>query len=75
MGREADLAPGTGREGGTEGFCPWPESCGAARWDLCIRSERVGEGWKLFSGEGSVALWLVGNEEGNREEADAEGYV
>lgn len=74
MGREAELALETGGEGGG-GFCPWPESCGDALWDRCSRSERTGEGWKLFSGEESVALWLVGNADGNIEEADAEGYV
>lgn len=75
MGREAELALETGGEVGAEGFCPWPESCADALWDLCSRSERTGEGWKLFSGEESVALWLVGNAAGDIEEADAEGYV
>lgn len=64
-----------GGEGGTEGFCPWPDSCGVVFWDLFIRFERAGEGWKHFSGAESVALWLVGNTGGNVEKANVEGYV
>lgn len=76
MGREAELALETRGEGGAGGFCPWPDSCGEAFLDLFMRFERAGEGWKDFSGEESVALWLVGGDrEDNVEEADLEGCV
>lgn len=71
MGREAELAVETE----AEGFCPWPESCADALWDLFIRCERAGEGQRHFSGEESAALWLVGNAEDKGEEADVEGYM
>lgn len=71
LGREAELALETGVERGVERFCPWPPSCGAALLDLFIRFERAGEGWKHFSGEESMALWLVGGDrEDNAEETD-----
>lgn len=75
MGGEAEPALETGGKGGAVGFCPWPDIWGGAFWDLLIRFERAGEGWKHFSGEESVALWLVGNVEDNVEEADSEGCV
>lgn len=75
MGREAELALETEAEVGAAGVCPWPDSCADAFWDLFIRVERAGEEQKHFSGEDSVALWLVGNAEDNGEEADVDGYV
>lgn len=63
-------------ESAAAGFCPWSDGCGEALWDRFISFERAGEGRKHFSGEESVAFWLVGGDaEANAEEADIEGGV